>query len=134
MEQVSRTGLDGRVQFRGYIESSERQSLYARARMLVMPSFDEEFGLPVLEAMACGVPVVVSNRGALPEVAGDAATPVDPDDAEGLAAAMMRLLDPEPASDAAERGLRQAVRYSWSACASAAFAAYRAAAADRRTR
>ena len=64
--------------------------------MLVLPSFEEGFGLPVLEAMACGVPVVVSNRGSLPEVAGDAASPVDPDDADALGRREMeRLLDPE---------------------------------------
>ena len=61
--------------------------------MLVLPSYEEGFGLPVLEAMACGVPVVVSSRGSLPEVAGPAADPVDPDDAEGLAARMTALLD-----------------------------------------
>ena len=56
--------------------------------MLVLPSYEEGFGLPVLEAMACGVPVVVSSRGSLPEVAGPAADPVEPDDVEGLAARM----------------------------------------------
>ena len=61
--------------------------------MLVLPSYEEGFGLPVLEAMACGVPVVVSSRGSLPEVAGAAATPIDPDDADGFARAMRALLD-----------------------------------------
>ena len=74
----------------------EKRRSLSRAAMLVLPSFEEGFGLPVLEAMACGVPVVVSNRGSLPEVAGDAATPVDPDDAEGLAREMARLLDATP--------------------------------------
>ncbi len=134
MDQVSARGLDSRVRFHGYVEASERPSLYARAHMLVLPSFEEGFGLPVLEAMACGVPVVVSNRGALPEVAGAAANPVDPEDTSGLASEIGRLLDRELASDAAERGLRQAVRYSWSACAEAARATYRAAMAARRTR
>ena len=72
----------------GYVDSARKIELYADAMMLVLPSYEEGFGLPVLEAMACGVPVIVSNRGSLPEVAGAAAEPIDPDDAEGFARAM----------------------------------------------
>ena len=89
-------------------------TLYRDARMLVLPSFEEGFGLPVLEAMACGVPVVVSNRGSLPEVAGDAAAPVEPDDAEALAAEMERLLDPRGGrgGDRARAGAGRAL-FTW---------------------
>ena len=118
----------------GYVSDAQRRALYRDARMLVLPSFEEGFGLPVLEAMACGVPVVVSNRGALPEVVGDAATPVDPADVDELAAAMERLLDPVAAHDAINRGLAQAARYSWAAAAAAAREAYRAASAARARR
>lgn len=123
--------LRSRVTFKGYVADAERPSLYEHARMLVLPSFDEGFGLPLLEAMACGVPVVVSDRGSLPEVAGDAADPVDPDDVDGLRQRMQHLLDDAAAGDAAERGLRQASRYSWQTCADAARGAYRAALLER---
>ena len=69
-----------------------RRSLYEGARLLVLPSLDEGFGLPVLEAMAIGVPVVAANRGALPEVVGDAGPLINPDSADDLAAAIGQLL------------------------------------------
>ena len=119
--------LKGHVELTGYVTTAQRIELYARARLLVLPSYEEGFGLPVLEAMACGVPVVVSSRGSLPEVAGPAATPVDPDDVNGLTAAMRALLDSRVAAAAAERGLAQASRYSWTACAEAARRAYASA-------
>jgi glycosyltransferase involved in cell wall biosynthesis len=119
--------LAGHVDLMGYVEQAKRIELFANARMLVLPSYEEGFGLPVLEAMACGVPVVISDRGSLPEVAGQAADPVDPDDVEGLIARMTALLDDGAAADAARRGLEQASHYSWRACADAARLAYAAA-------
>jgi alpha-1,3-rhamnosyl/mannosyltransferase len=94
--------------------------------MLVLPSHLEGFGLPVLEAMTAGIPVIVSNRGALPEVAGDAGQIVEPDDPEGFAEAMRRYLDdPACAADAVARGLARARTYSWDASARTLLAAYR---------
>lgn len=122
-----RSELGDHLRVLGYVSEEVRRDLYRQAQMLVLPSFDEGFGLPVLEAMACGVPVVVSTRGSLPEVAGDAARPVDPDDHEGLASEMDRLLSPAAAGEAAERGIAQAARYTWDACATATRAAYRKA-------
>ena len=134
LSRLQQAPLAGHVELRGYVTDTERQQLYRRAAMLVLPSLEEGFGLPVLEAMACGVPVVVSNRGSLPEVAGDAASPMDPGDPNALAAAMEQLLDPQTARLAAERGRRRAQHYSWAACAATASAAYRAAVARRRRR
>ena len=119
--------LAGHVEITGYVDTARRIDLFADARMLVLPSYEEGFGLPVLEAMACGIPVVVSSRGSLPEVAGGAAAPIDPDDAEALAAQMRALLDDATADSAAQRGLRQASHYSWAACAAAARRAYASA-------
>jgi alpha-1,3-rhamnosyl/mannosyltransferase len=119
--------LKGHVTITGYVDTQQRIDLYADAAMLVLPSYEEGFGLPVLEAMACGVPVIVSSRGSLPEVAGAAATPVDPDDADGFASAMRALLDTGVAAAATDRGLAQASRYSWDACADAAMRAYASA-------
>jgi glycosyltransferase involved in cell wall biosynthesis len=134
LQRAEQPPLAGHVVTRGYVADDERRQLYRDARVLVLPSFEEGFGLPVLEAMACGVPVVVSNRGSLPEVAGPAARPVDPDDTEALTDELERLLDPREAAAAVETGLQQASRYSWPACATAALAAYRAAMARRAER
>ncbi len=119
--------LAGHVEITGYVDMARRIDLYANARMLVLPSYEEGFGLPVLEAMACGVPVVVSSRGSLPEVAGGAAEPIDPHDADAMAARMRALLDDGEAEAAAQRGLLQASQYSWAACAAAARQAYASA-------
>ena len=110
--------LAGRVRHLGYVADDRRYDLYAQASMLVLPSHLEGFGIPVLEAMTVGVPVIVSNRGALPEVAGDAAQIVEPEDVSGLAAAMRRYLDdPSAAAAATTRGFARARAYSWDASA-----------------
>jgi alpha-1,3-rhamnosyl/mannosyltransferase len=118
--------LKGHIVITGYVDAAQKLDLYTHAAMLILPSYEEGFGLPVLEAMACGVPIIVSSRGSLPEVAGDAATPIDPDDVDGFMEAMRALLDRDQ-TPAIERGLAQASRYSWPNCAAAARAAYRSA-------
>jgi glycosyltransferase involved in cell wall biosynthesis len=132
--RIGRPPLAGGVELRGYVPNHERPSLYRQARMLVLPSFEEGFGLPVLEAMASGVPVIVSDRGSLPEVAGDAATPIPPDHVEALSAEMERLLDRDAARQAVSRGLVQAARYTWENCAASALDAYREAIANQARR
>jgi glycosyltransferase involved in cell wall biosynthesis len=118
--------LQGHVVMTGYVDTAQRIALYEQALMLVLPSYEEGFGLPVLEAMACGVPVIVSSRGSLPEVAGDAAAPIDPDDAGGFADEMHAVLTGNTSARVA-RGIAQASRYSWAACAAAARHAYQSA-------
>ncbi len=118
--------LRGHVSITGYVDTAQRMELYAHAAMLILPSYEEGFGLPVLEAMACGVPVIVSSRGSLPEVAGPAATPIDPDDADAFAREMEAVLDGDVA-DRVTAGLTQASAYDWTACAAAARRAYQSA-------
>jgi glycosyltransferase involved in cell wall biosynthesis len=117
-EQVTALGLADRVRFTGYVPQQDLPGLYGGARVFVYPSRYEGFGLPVLEAMRCGVPVVTTNVSSMPEVAGQGALLVDPDDVDGLAGAMLRLIeDPTLAQDLARRGREQAARFSWERCA-----------------
>ena len=127
--------LAGHVDYRGYVADTDREALYAGARLLVLPSLDEGFGLPVLEAMSAGIPVLVSNRGALPEVAGDAGIVVDPDHTDAFAAQLAWLAtDNDVASAAATRGLARARTYTWDAAAAELGRAYASAVARRRER
>ena len=103
-----------RVRFPGYVPESELPSLMARAALLILPSHEEGFGLPVLEAMACGTPVLASRAGALPEVAGDAALLFDPAETCALAAALEHCLgDPALLGSLREKGLERAAQFSW---------------------
>jgi len=102
------------VRLLGFVADEELPALYRDATLFAFPSLYEGFGLPVLEAMACGTPVVCSNRSSLPEVAGDAALLVDPEDVVELSAAMDRVLeDPELRATMIDRGLAQATRFTW---------------------
>jgi alpha-1,3-rhamnosyl/mannosyltransferase len=117
--------LAGRVQLRGYVEASGREELIAGARVLVLPSFDEGFGLPVLEAMSLGIPVVASERGALPEVAGDAGRLVNPDDPAAIARALEDVLrDDALARTLGERGRQRAAAFTWERTATVTREAY----------
>jgi glycosyltransferase involved in cell wall biosynthesis len=127
--------LEGMVEYRGYVADADREALLAGARLLVLPSLDEGFGLPVLEAMSAGIPVLTSNRGALPEVAGGAGTLVDATDTEGLADALDRLTrDTAFAEERARAGLEQARTFSWTAAAAQLHRAYTDAVVRRRQR
>ena len=112
--RVEELGLEGQVMFPGYIPVSELPLWYNAAELFVYPSLYEGFGLPPLEAMACGTPVVTANTSSLPEVVGEAGLTVDPLDVEGLAEAMRRALEDEILwRDMRERGLQRAKDFSW---------------------
>jgi glycosyltransferase involved in cell wall biosynthesis len=98
----------------GYVSAASLEALYGRAAIFAFPSLDEGFGMPVLDAMARGVPVISSRRSAIPEVAGDAAVLVDPENAEELSAALLRLAgDQALREELARRGRERAARCSW---------------------
>lgn len=113
------SGLGDRVQRVGYVIAREHlPAFYSAADAFVFPSFYEGFGLPVLEAMVCGCPVITSNRSSLPEVAGGAAEYVDPDNTDEIAEAIRRVVvDESLAASMRERGRAQASRFSWQDCA-----------------
>jgi glycosyltransferase involved in cell wall biosynthesis len=125
-----------RIVHHAYLDRQALTRLYAGARVFVFPSRYEGFGLPILEAMQAGVPVVTSNTGAMREVAGDAALLVDPDRPQELAAAVRRVLsDASLACELRERGRARAATFTWERTAHATLAAYKfAVAADRPTR
>ena len=126
--------LAGRVRALGYVDDSTRRRLFREARILVLPSVDEGFGLTALEAMACGVPVVASAAGSLPELIGDAGLLIDPGDPAAWARAMASLLDDTAARSQGARGPARAAVYTWEATAMSTRKAYAAAVAARRER
>ena len=106
------------IELPGWVSDEELARLYARASVFAFPSLDEGFGIPVLEAMAAGVPVLASNTSSLPEVCGDAALLVDPQDEEEVAAGMLRLIeDGALRTELIARGQTRASEFTWEDCA-----------------
>jgi len=125
-QQVAALGLQQDVHFPGYIPATDLAALYGGATCVLQPSLYEGFGFPVLEAMACGAPVICSNGSSLPEAAGDAALLVDPLDDEALAAAIQRLLTEKELAAAMQRkGIAHAAQFRWERCAAETVALYR---------
>jgi len=109
---------ESHIDFTGYVSENKLIELYQTAKIFVYPSLYEGFGLPVLEAMACGCPVITSNVSSLPEVAGDAAILVDPYNTDALTDAMHKVLTNENLRERlAVMGLERAKKFSWERCA-----------------
>jgi alpha-1,3-rhamnosyl/mannosyltransferase len=125
LARVERLGLGPHVRFLHDVADGDLPDLYGGAAVFALASHHEGFGLPVLEAMACGVPCVVSDRGSLPEVGGDVAVQVDPDDPEAMAAAIARVLtDGTLRADLGRRGRERAAAFSWARTARATLDVY----------
>jgi len=122
---ICRLGLEDQVVITGRISEEEKPLLYSGAVAFVFPSLYEGFGIPVLEAMACGTPVLTSNSSSLPEVAGDAALLVDPNSIEEMADAMARLVNDESLrEDLRRRGFQRVGHFSWERSAMETLAVY----------
>lgn len=125
---ASTAAIADRIHFAGFVTDRRLRALYAGASAYVHPSLYEGFGLTVLEAMACGCPVITSDRASLPEVAGDAALLVDPTDTAAIASALRRVCDePGTAAELRARGLRRAGEFTWERCARDTIEVYRRA-------
>jgi glycosyltransferase involved in cell wall biosynthesis len=124
-------GISGEVVFVGGVPLKETAHFYQAAELLVYPSLNETFGLPILEAMACGCPVVTSNVSAMPEIAGGAALLSDPRDPGALARAIVEAAGPA-ADRLRDQGVRRAKEFTWAATAAATLDVYREVAERRR--
>ena len=114
LDEIERSGKKERIRLLGYVPDEALPDLYAGAEVFAFPSLYEGFGLPPLEAMAAGVPVVCSNRSSLPEVVGEAALLVDPNDTEAIAQALLQAIENPPLrQDLISRGLAQAAKFRW---------------------
>jgi len=117
-EEVENRGLKNSVVFTDYLPAEDLPALYSNAKVFIYPSIYEGFGLPVLEAMSCGVPVITSNVSSMPEIAGNAAVLVDPLDIDGIASSLEKLLDNEEMrKEYGLAGRRRAENFSWEKCA-----------------
>jgi glycosyltransferase involved in cell wall biosynthesis len=123
MGMIRMRGSD--VRYLGYVPESDLGKIYNLARLFVYPSLYEGFGLPPLEAMACGCPVIVSQAASLPEVCGDAACYVDPLETSSIREGMERVLSEESLRTAlTSKGLKRAEKFSWEKCAEAHLAVF----------
>jgi len=125
MQKIANARAEDCIRMPGYIADGDLAALYSSATAFVYPSLYEGFGLPVLEAMACGIPVITSSFSSLPEIAGDAAILVDPHDRSALASALRKVLkDDRLRQDLSRRGRQQSQLFSWEQTARKTLKAY----------
>lgn len=125
-QRIKKEFHDENIVYTGYVSDEELVGLYENAEMFIMPSFEEGFGIPILEAMACGCPVASSNKGSLSEVGGDACLYFDPSDPEDMAGKITQLLDDERLRDKlVEKGLKRCTEFSWQKLAKKTLEVYR---------
>ena len=130
--RLAESPIRDRVSLPGYVPDEDLPAFYAGAQASILPSVYEGFGLPVLEAMACGTPVAASNASCIPEIGGEAALYFDPLDLEAMVGAMRRLLRDAGLQDGMRaRGLAQSAQFSWKRAAAETQAVYEAVLAGR---
>jgi len=133
MRAAQRDEVSANIRFTGYVADEHLSALYSGATCFVYPSYFEGFGLPVLEAMKCGTPVIAGNRTSIPEVAGEAALLFDPFDVNSLVEALKRILnDSQYRATLSAKGLQRASEFSWQTTARLTLAIYEKAAARTR--
>lgn len=133
-DTLERLGVRDLVRFLGFVPDEDLPALMSAATALVYPSLYEGFGLPIVEAMACGLPVITTRYGATAEVAGGAALLVDPRDPDAIALAMLSALEPRARASLAAAGARRTAEFSWERAARETLAVYRAASRQGRAR
>jgi glycosyltransferase involved in cell wall biosynthesis len=125
LRAVEESPARSRIEVLGYVSSEQLEALYRRAGIFAFPSLDEGFGMPVLDAMAHGIPVITSHTSAMPEVAGDAALLVDPLDIPAIGDALVRLANDERLrDDLIQRGLQRIEQFTWSSAVEKTWAVY----------
>jgi glycosyltransferase involved in cell wall biosynthesis len=118
LAEIGHPGLINHIHLTGYLNNAELPGIYSLASLFLYPSFRESFGIPILEAQACGTPVITSGTSSMPEVAGDGALIIDPSQPEEIAAAMIRIFqDQTLCADLKMKGLANSARFSWRAMA-----------------
>ncbi len=126
LEEIGDKGLINRIVLTGYVVNTDLPSIYCQSDVFLYPSLRESFGIPMLEAMACGVPVITSNTSSMPEVAGTAAFIIDPFKPEEITEAILKILgDKALRDDLIKKGFEQAAKFSWRAMAQSVLAIYR---------
>lgn len=126
LQVVEELGLSSEVVFTDYVAREDLPAYYSGAECFILPSLYEGFGFPPLEAMACGCPVIVSNAASLPEVVGNAAIKVDPDDIDGTANALLKILiDEHLKQELVSKGFKQVRRFSWQRVANETLKVYK---------
>jgi glycosyltransferase involved in cell wall biosynthesis len=114
LDEIGKPGLISNIFLTGYVNNAELPAIYSLADLFLYPSFRESFGIPILEAQACGTPVITSNTSSMPEVAGDGAFIIDPFKPEEIAQAMITIMqDPKLQLELKTKGLANAQRFSW---------------------
>ena len=126
LDEIGDTALINRIILTGYVVNTDLPAIYSQSEVFLYPSLRESFGIPMLEAMACGVPVITSNTSSMPEVAGDAALLIDPYKPEEITAAMVRIVaDKKLKAEMISKGFVQAAKFSWKAMAQHVLEIYR---------